>query len=310
MTTVGLGRSAYLDVPAYLRAPANQETASLLGMNTTICASTQPAGTTALQVASSTGWAAGLAWILDGPTSEIVTVTGSADGTHVTLAAPGTQFDHAPGVSISQAGTKGSLAEVILRASAWIENYCQQGTSGGDRSLFALSRTERWAMPTTRAYVDRDFVITVRPGHFPVQSVSSFAIELGQGISLALDVSQLELPTMGRLIEIPYLLQTTPQVGQQLLLETRGLSRARRQWAAITYSGGISAAQVPYDVQQAAIWVVSDMLSQRQNPAGAAEVNLGKRSHIFRQRGDTSGDSILLLRAHDALQPYKVEAWT
>ena len=67
---------------------------------------------------------------------------------------------------------------------------------------------------------------------------------------------------------------------------------------------------MPYDIQQAAIWVTSDMLSQRANPTGAAEVALGKRTHVFRQRGDTVGDSILLLRAHDALQPYKSELWT
>jgi hypothetical protein len=51
------------------------------------------------------------------------------------------------------------------------------------------------------------------------------------------------------------------------------------------------------------------MLAQRLNPAGAAEVQLGKSTRIFRQRGDAVGDSILLLRAHDALQPYKNEVW-
>lgn len=303
--TAGLGLSAYIDVPTYLRAPANQETASLLGMNTT-SAGIQPAGTAAFVVASSAGWAAGPAWILDGPTSEVVQVTGSVDGTHITLAAPGTAFAHNAGVSISQAGVKGSLAEVILRASVWIENYCQQGTAGGDRSLFALARTERWGMPTTRAWIDRDNVVSIRLGHFPIQSVSSLSIELGQGYSLALDVSQAEIPTMGRLIEVPYLSLITPQVAQ---LALRGLSRSRRQWAVIAYTGGITPGSVPYDVHQAAIWVTSDMLSQRANPAGAAEVQLGKRTTIFRQRGDTVGDSILLLRAHDALQPYKSERW-
>jgi hypothetical protein len=66
---------------------------------------------------------------------------------------------------------------------------------------------------------------------------------------------------------------------------------------------------VPYDIQQAAIWVTADLLAQRLNPTGAAEVALGKRTHVFRQRGDAVGDSILLLRAHDALQPYKHEGW-
>lgn len=313
--TAGLGLSAYLDVPAYQRAPHNQEIASLLGLNTTLGDSvSQPVGTTSLLVAASTGWAAGPAWLLDGPYSEVVTVTGSADGTHVTLAAPGTQFAHAPGVSLSQAGASGSLAEVILRASSWIENYCRQGASGGDRSLFALPRTERWAMPSMRAHIDRDNTIVVMPGHFPVQSLASISIELGQGQTLSLDATQLELQVAGRLIEIPYLLLGGPTVGQQLMLETKGLSRSQRQWAVVTYTGGISyvsggQATIPYDVQQAAVWIVSELLSQRANPTGAAEVDLGKSKVTQRQRGDVVGDSILMLRAHDLLDYYRAESW-
>lgn|SRR5487761_2381684 len=309
MTTPGLGLSAYIDVPTYQRAPHGQEIASLLGLNTTLGggATPQAAGTTALIVASSTGWSAGPAWLLDGPSSEVVTVTGSADGTHLTLTAPGTAFAHASGVSISQAGAQGCLAEVILRASAWIENYCQQGTSGGDRSLFALTRTERWAMPTARAYLDRNATCTLLPGHFPVQSVSALVIEFGQGQTLSLDATQFELPTEGRLIQLPYLAQGALTVGAQLFLDTQGLSRWRLQWATITYVGGVTPGAVPYDLQQAAVWVVSDFLAQRQNPTGAAEIALGKRHVIQRQRGDLIGDSILLLRAHDALEPYRVE---
>lgn len=59
----------------------------------------------------------------------------------------------------------------------------------------------------------------------------------------------------------------------------------------------------------AAVWVVADLLSQRLNPTGAAEYQLGKRRVTQRQRGDLVGDSILLLRAHDALQPYRAEVW-
>ena len=310
MTTAGLGLSAYLDIAGYQQAPHGQETASLLGLNTTLGgAGSQPAGTTALVVASSAGWAAGPLWLLDGPISEVVTVTGSVDGTHLTLAAPGTAFAHAAGVSASQAGTAGSLAATILRASAAIENYCQQGSAGGDRSLFALSRSERWGMPSQRAYLDRDSVLAVMPGHFPVSAVSALAIELGQGQTLTLDATQIELPDMARIVELPYLTQGSITVGMQLLLALRGLSRSRRQWATITYTGGISPTTVPYDIQQAAVWITSDLLSQRQNPTGAAEISLGKRRLIQRQRGDIVGDSILLLRAHDALQPYAAEAW-
>jgi hypothetical protein len=299
-----LGLSAYIDVPTYLRAAANQETASLLGLNTTTTGPAQAAGTTSLQVAAATGWAAGAVWILDGPNSEVAQVTGSPDGTHLTLAAPGTTFAHAAGVSVSQAGTAGALAEVILRASGWIENYCQQGVPG-DRSLYATTRTERWSMPSSRAHLDRDQVLVVRPGHFPVQSVSALSLELGQGQSLAFDVTQMELPTAGRLVELPYLLQASPSVGQQMLLESRGLSRAHRQWAVLTYVGGLNAGAVPYDLQQACVWVVSDFLGYRQNPSGAAELRLGKKVVVARLRGDLSGDSILLLQAKAALEAYK-----
>jgi hypothetical protein len=233
----------------------------------------------------------------------VAQVTGSADATHLTLAAPGTLYAHAAGVSVSQAGTAGALGELIARASGWIEGYCRQGTPG-DRGLYAASRTERWSMPSTRAHLDRDQVLVVRPGHFPVQSVGALSIELGQGQALAFDVSQVELPSAARTVELPYLLNATLSPGQQVL-GTRGLSRARRQWAVITYSGGLTPGALPYDVQQACAWLVSDLLGQRQNPAGAAEVRLGKKALVARLRGDQSGDSLLRLQAKAALEPYK-----
>lgn len=295
--------SSYLDVPTYLRAAANQETASLLGLNTTV-AGTPAAGTTSLPVVASAGYAVGIAWILDGPSSEVVQVTGSGDGAHVTLAAPGTAFAHGNGASVSQAGASGALAEIILRASGWIEGYCRQGVAG-DRSLYAATRTERWGMPSTRAYLDRDQVLAVRPGHFPVQSVSALSVEFGQGQSLTFDATQVELPSAGRMVELPYLLQASPTPGQQLLLESAGLARGRRQWAVLTYVGGFNMGALPADIQQACAWVVSDLLAYRQNPGGAAEVRLGKKAIVSRLRGDLSGDSILLLQAKAALEPYK-----
>jgi hypothetical protein len=49
--------SSYLDVPGYLRAATNQETASLLGLNTTLAgASTLAAGAISLPVAAAAGW--------------------------------------------------------------------------------------------------------------------------------------------------------------------------------------------------------------------------------------------------------------
>ena len=302
-TTLGAG--AYIDVPAYLRAAANQETTSLLGLSTTVGAGGAAAGVTSLPVAASAGWAAGPLWLLDGPYSEVVQVTGSADGTHVTLAAPGTIFTHAAGVSVSQAGSAGALAELILRASAWIEGYCAHGSLATDRSLFAVARSERWGMPGIRAALDRDGVLVIRPGHWPVQSVSALAIDLGDGQTLSLDATQVELASGGRLVELPYLLSAAPGPGRVLVLATAGLSRSRRQWATLTYTGGISIGAVPYDVQQACVWVTSELLAERRNPTGAAAMKMGKYEIQARLRGDETGDSLLLMQAKAALAPYR-----
>ena len=111
--------SAYLDIGDYLRAATNQETASLLGLNTTLAAGVA-AGALTLPVASSSGWATGPIWLLDGPWAERAQLTGAPDGATLTLAAPGVTLAHGAGVSVSQAGPSGALAEVILRASGWI----------------------------------------------------------------------------------------------------------------------------------------------------------------------------------------------
>lgn len=308
--TSGLGLSAYIDVPRYLRWPSGQETASLVGLNTTLGGSGAAAGATSLPVVASAGWAAGLAWVLDGPVSEVVTVTGSVDGTHLTLAAPGLAFAHAAGVSISQAGPGGCLAEVILDACAYAENYCMQGEQATDRSLFALARTERWELPGTRAYLSGAMTLTVRPGHFPVMGVTALSVDLGLGQTVALDASVAEVASGGRLIELPYLMTSGLSVGQELLLDRfgpYGLSRSGPYWVNVSYTGGVTSPSqggAPYDLQRAISYIVSDFLSQRQNPTGASQVELGKRRLTQRYRGDVIGDSLLLLRAHDLLDNY------
>lgn len=293
--------SAYLDIGDYLRAPTNQETASLLGLNTTLTGAVT-AGALTLPVASSTGWAAGPVWLLDGPWAEVAQVTGSPDGATLTLAAPGVAQAHGAGVSVSQAGSTGALAEVILRASAWIENYCRQGVPGG-RSLFALPRVERWGLPGPRAWLEPDGALAVRPGHFPIQSVTALSVETSPGAALALDATQAELPADGRLIELPSMALSGASANPPL-----GLARGRRAWVSLSYTGGPAApGAVPYDLRQACLWVVSDLLAQRRNPTGAAAVRMGRFELQARPRTDPSGDSLLLIRAKAALQAYRVE---
>ena len=291
--------SAYVDVPGYLRAATNLETASLLGLNTALGgAATVAAGAVSLPVVSSAGWGAGPLWLLDGPWSEVAQVIGSADSTHLTLAAPGTRWPHAPGVSVSQAGASGSLAELVLRASAWMEGYCQQGAPA-DRSLYALIRTEQWGMPGARAWIDRDAVAVVRPGHFPVQSASALTLDQGEWGAMTLDVSQVRLPADGRLIEASLLAGIDPLLA---------LSRSRRAWLSVTYIGGVTPGALPYDLAQACVWITSALLAERRNPTGAARVRQGKFELQARPWGDHSGDSTLLLQAKAALEPYRAHA--
>ncbi|HEX6818440.1 MAG TPA: hypothetical protein VF120_08700 [Ktedonobacterales bacterium] len=216
---------------------------------------------------------------------------------------PGTAFAHAAGVSASQAGASVSLADAILRASAWMENYCRQGTPTGDRSLYAISRTERWGMPGTRAWLDGDAVLAVRPGHFPVQSVASVSVTLLDATALSLDVSQSQVASSGRLIEQP--LTLTAFTALPVVPSGPLLSRSRRAWVSVAYTGGVSPGSLPYDMAQACVWATSELLGERRNPWGAASVRQGKFALEARLRGDTTGDSILLLQAKAALELYR-----
>ncbi len=290
------GVSAYLDTGEYLRATTSQETASLLGLNTTLTAAVV-AGATSLPVLASAGWAAGPLWLLDGPYSEVVQVVTAPDSVTLTLAAPGVTQAHAAGVSASQAGASGALAEIILRASAWVENYCRQGAPGS-RSLFAVPRMERWGLPGVRAWREPDGGLTIRPAHFPAQSVSSLTVETFPGVGSAVDVTRIELTASGLLIEVP---------AAALASVTLPPAGAARQWVTLSYTGGVTPGMVPGELRQALVWVVSDFLAQRRNPSGAAAVRMGRFELQARPRDDPSGDSILLIQAKAALQPWRME---
>ncbi len=148
-------------------------------------------------------------------------------------------------------------------------------------------------------------MLCLRPGHFPIQSVASLSLEAAPGQALSLDVAQIELVSSGRLIEI--LFAANPLQAGQVILAGTGVSRRRRQWVVMTYTGGVTVGAVPYDVRQACIWVTSEILGQQRNPTGAALVRQGKFELQARPWGDRTGDSSLLLQAKSALEPYRDE---
>jgi hypothetical protein len=93
--------------------------------------------------------------------------------------------------------------------------------------------------------------------------------------------------------------------GAPVAILPTALSRAGRQWVIVTYAGGFVAGAVPYDVQQACIWMVSELLSARRNPSGAATVKQGTSELVARPWRDVTGDPILLAQAKAALSAWR-----
>jgi hypothetical protein len=156
---------------------------------------------------------------------------------------------------------------------------------------------ERWALPGPRAWREPDGGLTVRPAHFPTQTVSSLTVETSPGASVALDVTQLELTASGTLIEAPV----------AALASVIAPASSTRAWVTLGYTGGVPPGAVPGELRQALVWIVSDLLALRRNPSGAAAVRMGRFELQARPREDPSGDSLLLIQAKAALQPWRME---
>jgi hypothetical protein len=303
--------SCYVDVPTFQNGAMGIETASLLGGNS-VLASAATQGATSLGVVSGIGFAAGVAWVLDGPNTEIVTVS-AVSGTTLTLSA-GTLAAHNAGVCVASAGTAGSLPEILVRASGWVEGYCGQGRPGNasDLQLFALTRTERYRLPGPYATIDPAGVLTVRVLHFPLQAVASLVLDWGQGQTWTLDVTQIEFPTSTRSFDVP---PPLPIIGSTGVLIAPGglprawsdiaLSRMGPLWVAVSYTGGLTPGALPWDFTQAVCWVACHLLGYRENPTGAAERHLGKKALVNRLRGDKINESALLADAKAVLEAYR-----
>jgi hypothetical protein len=300
--------SAYLDISDYVaNATASIETASTLAGNTTLSA-LAALGATSLQVGSTAGFASSgtfTAWILDGANSERV-VASVTDATHLAVPA-GTAAQHASGVSVSSAGALGCLADSIARASAWIESHCRMGPDGGDGGLWQKSRTETYSGPSMRAAIDVDQTLLLRPYFWPVASVASMSIRFLDGVATALSLTNLTLPDGARTIALPYaqLLNTAPPAAPWYGV---GFPRERDFWLTLTYTAGpipgTSLSGVPFDIRQACMLKVSDLLARRLNPLGASHWRRGDVSYGFGGRGAQNLQSIHEIEACALLEQY------
>jgi hypothetical protein len=299
--------SSYLDVPTFQRGAPGVETASLVSGSASLAAAVS-AGATSITVTSGTGFAAGLAWIFDGPSTESVTIS-SVNGATLTLAA-GLGAAHSAGVNVASPGSAGSLGDVLVHASAWVEGYCGHGRpgSGSDPMLFALARSETLRLPSSHAMLDPSGVLTVRPMHFPVQSVSALTLDWGQGVTWSLDTTQTKIPSFGRSIDLPAPMPVNgsmPPMAWPPTWETLIRSRAGPLWVEISYTGGLTVGALPWDLVQGVTWIACHLLSVRENPTGAVERVLGKKTLTSRLRGDREETSVWLANARLALEPYR-----
>ncbi|MBA3822777.1 MAG: hypothetical protein H0X24_02590 [Ktedonobacterales bacterium] len=309
--------NCYADVATFIRGAMGIETASLLGGNSTL-ATAVAAGATSLTVADGTSFAAGACWILDGAASEMVMISTIAGATLTLSAGTPTVAAHGVGASIATSGTQGALAEVLVRASAWVEGYCGQGRPGNasDPGLFALSRTEHHRLPGTRAALGVGGELAVWPLHFPVQSVASLALDWGQGQTWTLDATKIIFTSSARSFDLPPPLPVLTTTG--VLVAPGGLprawsdialSRAGPVWVNLTYQGGLVAGAMPWDFTQAVCWVAAHLLGYRENPTGAAQRQLGKKTLVSRLRGDMGDESTLLADAKGVLEAYRNRHW-
>src|SRR6266702_2339804 len=136
--------------------------------------------------------------IFDGSSSETVSVTVATDTTGAqAVQCSALQYSHMVGTPVCGDGIAGSLANAIVAASTYLENICQQ-------SLFLSTYTnELIAMPTIRASIDNHGVMHFRPRHWPINSITSVAINSLPNVTTVYDPTQVFLDSDKEICSIP-----------------------------------------------------------------------------------------------------------
>lgn len=293
--------NTYISIYDYLRAGTGQDTATVLGNVSRIASPGISAGATSISLTTPTTVALNAfdpITIFDGANSEQVTVSTTTGAGASSLPVSATQYAHVAGTPLCSDGVQGSLAEMIVNASAQLETYCRQPL------LQATYSNEELPLRTMRAAVTRDYRMLLRPKRFPVQSVSAATLQINGMTTVTLSTSYAQLDADAQLVTFTQMSSSTGTTtfwgvfAPPVFPTTPG-------FVSLSYTAGFAYAALPYDIKQACIWLVSDLLSDRQNPTGAAEIKLGNMQLVTRLRGETSGDSVLVIRAKKALDPYK-----
>lgn len=288
----------YLTPQKYLTATTGQETASLVS-NVCVLASSASQGATSIDVipATTVDLAPGDSlYIFDQGMADQVTVAEAAAAGTTAIQVNALIIDHAAGASVCGDGSRGSLAESIIEASATAERLCRQ-------NLLQATNTEVLPLMTSRAAVDNNRILVLRPLQAPVTALASVTWSPG-GQQIPLNTSNAVIDTEGWLVRVPVInqLQQAPQQYGYAAAVVPGS-------VTVTYTAGFAYADLPPVVTRAMVLLISDILSDRLNPTGAAETNVGKTHIVGYLRGDLAGENALYKRARSLLRPYTQGAW-
>jgi hypothetical protein len=304
----------FVDVATFKAMAFGIPTPNMLGLNTRLAAPVA-GGATLLTVTTSAGIInpGDSIFILDGPNSEILMsdpTTPAPQANQVKLLQP-TQWAHGVGVSVSSPGRKQvALADILLRASWMVEDYCKQGTLT-DRSLFQQTRTVTYELDTPWAYVDQYQSLVLRAAWFPVNSVSSATLQTIDGATIAVATANAVYDANLQRVTFP---QAQPVVGQQQLagwqLEGMPLERGMQGWLTVTFSSGFAANAVPSAVQEATVLFAQEILAWGQNPTGAAmirrgDVTIQQQIRSIGKSGENSADGTYAKQAKERLDPWR-----
>ncbi len=297
--------NTYTDPYQYLRAASGHDTSTVIANLTRIASPGVTAGAASIPLTVPTSTvlnAFDQVTIFDGSSSEVVTVTNTTNQGATALTVSATQFAHAAGTPICSDGSQGSLAAMIANASSMIEAYCRQ-------SLFATTHTnEVLPLKSMRATISNDYQLIVRPKAIPVTAITGVSAVLNASTTLVLDPSEIFIDADGQTATLA-LINVTGINTSQFGNVTPALFPSTSGWIELSYISGYAYAALPNDIRQAAIWITSDLLSDRRNPTGSADLQYGDVKLTTRLRGDTSGRSVLVIRAYEALDRYRQRAF-
>ena len=290
----------YISAFEYQKAPTGQETASLLGNLLRVGTGGVALGATSLPVTPNTTVALNQydnITIFDGSSSEVVQVTATTASGASSVPITATQYAHAVGTPLCSDGTSGSLAQAIIAGSAHVERHVE-------KPLLATTYTnETLRLRSMEAAITSDGTLHFRPRQWPITAVTGLSILLFTGTTLTLDPTQCIISTRAQSVDVPVI--STTSGGVSVLAALPPLTQLDQAWIQVTYTAGYAYSALPYDIKQAAIWLTSDVLADRQNESGAADMRLGQKQLTMYLRGDQTGETTFVKRAYSLLDKYK-----